>query len=139
MAIETTDSRGAHEALGKGDPGTLVDVRTVAEYDAGHPAGAVNVPWALRGPAGMSPNPDFLPTMQARYPKDARLYLSCQAGVRSLNACRELEAAGYADLVNVDGGFGGRRSPTGSVVVPGWADSGLPVEHDKSSYGQSAG
>jgi len=38
-----------------------------------------------------------------------------------------LEEAGYADLTNVRGGFGGARDGSGQVVVPGWRDAGLPV------------
>lgn len=134
MGIASTDCSGAHEALSSGGPGVLVDVRTVEEYNAGHPAGASNVPWALRGPGGMAPNPDFVPTMARLHQKAGRLYLSCQAGVRSLNACRDLAAAGFTDLVNVDGGYGGKRDPMGTVVMKGWVDSGLPVEQDKSDY-----
>jgi hypothetical protein len=51
-----------------------------------------------------------------------------------MNACRELEAAGYKKLVNVAGGFGGKRGPMGDIVAPGWSDAGLPVEATRSTY-----
>ena len=37
-----------------------VDVRSIPEFDAGHPRGAYNVPLNHQGPNGMQPNPDFL-------------------------------------------------------------------------------
>jgi rhodanese-related sulfurtransferase len=139
VAIESTDPKGAHEALSSGSDGSLVDVRTVEEFDRGHPAGSVNVPWALAGDFGMEPNPDFVAEMQKRFGAEAKLYLSCQAGGRSLKACQDLEAAGFGSLVNVDGGFGGRRDPMGNLVVAGWAESGLPVTDEPSTYGQGVG
>ena len=39
-------------------------------------------------------------------------------------------AAGFADITNVTGGFGGARSQTGEVVERGWLELELPVEHD---------
>ena len=38
---------------------TYVDVRSVPEFQAGHPAGAFNVPLLDVGPMGMAPNPGF--------------------------------------------------------------------------------
>lgn len=136
MPIESLDSKAAREDLAQHDGAVWVDVRTVAEYEAGHPEGAVNVPWAVVDPAtgGMTHNPDFLPTMQKHFGKDTRLYMSCQAGVRSMNACEELSNAEYTTLINVEGGYGGKRDPMGNVVVTGYADSGLPVASDASTY-----
>jgi hypothetical protein len=54
--------------------------------------------------------------------------------VRSLHALHELEGAGYADLVNVSTGFGGKRGPMGNVIAPGWRDAGLPVETTPSTW-----
>ena len=39
-----------------------------------------------------------------------------------------LAAAGWGDVANVSGGFGGARDQAGRLVVPGWRDEGLPVE-----------
>ena len=39
-----------------------------------------------------------------------------------------LAQAGFTDVTNVRGGFGGAHDQTGRVVVPGWRDAGLPVE-----------
>ena len=105
-----------------------VDVRTQAEYAAGHPAGAHNVPFMLAGNPGMKPNPEFLASMESRFPKDTKLVVGCQAGGRSIKACQALRDAGYTDLVDMRPGYGGARNSFGQVTEPGWAAAGLPTE-----------
>ncbi len=110
---------------------TYVDVRSVPEYESGHPAGAHNVPLLHMNSETrqMLPNPDFLAVMQANYQADARLLIGCQVGGRSSRAAQLLVEAGYEAVVNVRGGFGGHRDPaTGQVIDEGWASAGLPVE-----------
>ena len=104
-----------------------LDVRSVEEFDAGHPTGAWNVPIFQRGPAGMMPNDDFERVVMRAFPRDSKLVVGCGSGPRSTRACEVLAAAGYADLVNVEGGFNGGRDEMGRAI-PGWAASGLPVE-----------
>ncbi len=104
-----------------------LDVRTTDEFDAGHPAGAYNVPFATFGDAGMQANPDFVAVVRAHFPADAKLVVGCAAGGRSLAACEALAAAGFSALVNMHCGFGGARTPSGEVE-PGWAALGYPVE-----------
>ena len=109
---------------------TYVDVRSMPEYENGHPEGAHNVPLLHcdSGTGQMQPNPEFLAVMQANYPSDAKLLVGCQVGGRSTRAAQMLEAAGYTTAINVKGGFGGSRDPaTGQVVDDGWAQMGLPV------------
>jgi len=128
-AITQIDPQRASELMQSG--GTYVDVRTVEEFAAGHPVGAVNVPAFVRDPIGqMAPNPDFLPVMQANFPPDASLALGCRMGGRSMKACEVLARAGYTQLANVAGGFGGATDPFGRVVQPGWMQAGLPVERE---------
>jgi hypothetical protein len=55
-----------------------VDVRSIPEFAQGHPEGAYNVPLQHLGPAGMTPNPDFMSVMQKAFPRDA-LVLGCKA------------------------------------------------------------
>src|SRR5678816_1008804 len=102
MAIGNLDPQAAHEAMAQDASRIFVDVRTEQEYDAGHPAGAINVPWATIDPDSgqMAPNPAFVPTMKKVAPAGATIYASCQSGVRSMNACKALEAAGWSKLVN---------------------------------------
>jgi rhodanese-related sulfurtransferase len=106
-----------------------IDVRTEPEFTAGHPVGAVNVPVVFPDPATrqMQPNPDFLAVVEAHFPRHARLVIGCQSGMRSQRAAQILAEAGYSDVSNMAGGFGGARSP-GGAVTPGWRDSGLPTE-----------
>ena len=137
MPIRNLDPKAAHQLMQQSPGHVFLDVRTVEEFDAGHPAGSVNVPIALRDPSGgMAPNADFVAAVQKRAPKDTCIVASCLGGVRSLNALRALEAAGYSNLVNVDSGWGGKRDPSGRIAAPGWKDSGLPVASEKSTYGK---
>lgn len=111
---------------------TYVDVRSEPEFLAGHPAGSVNVPLLHMGPAGMTPNPDFMAVMSAAFPKDAKLVLGCRSGGRSLQAAELLQGAGFTDVVDQRAGFEGARGPFGNVTEAGWSPSGLPVEEGKT-------
>src|SRR5262245_26042194 len=105
-----------------------VDVRSIPEFDGGHPQGAANVPLLHMQGGRMAPNPEFLRVMQANFPKDSQLVVGCKAGPRSAQAAALLEAAGYTSVVDMRGGFGGERDAFGRVSVQGWAEAGLPVE-----------
>jgi rhodanese-related sulfurtransferase len=106
-----------------------VDVRTPEEWAAGHPAGATNVPWALTGPAGMTPNPAFLPAMEKLHDKAAaKLILGCKTGGRSLKAATALVGAGFTNVVDQRAGWEGPRDTFGQVTEPGWKPAGLPAE-----------
>jgi rhodanese-related sulfurtransferase len=113
---------------------TYVDVRSVPEFEQGHPAGAVNIPLMHRGPAGMSPNPEFVAVFSANFSKDAKLVIGCLAGGRSARAVEALTQAGFTGLVDQRAGFGGVRDGAGRVLEAGWADAGLPVEAGASDY-----
>lgn len=137
MSFETLEPATAHEKMSADDGSVFLDVRTVEEFERGHPAGAINIPWAERDTGGgMVPNPVFNDTVEKHYGKNSRLYLACQGGVRSVHACNQLHAAGFSGMVNVDGGFGGRRDPTGTIVCSGWEANGLPTETTASTYGE---
>ena len=112
------------------DPAAVyLDVRTPEEFDAGHPAGARNVAVFLLDPGTRRPrpNPGFLAVVQRHFPPATRLLVGCQSGMRSQRACELLADAGYTQLANVSGGFGGAHDASGTPVA-GWRDSGLPVE-----------
>ncbi|MCY3846925.1 MAG: rhodanese-like domain-containing protein [Acidobacteria bacterium] len=130
MGVKDIDVRQARE-LQENEGYTYVDVRSVPEFDGGHPAGACNVPLLHRDPATgqMMPNPEFLAVMQANYAPDARLLIGCQMGGRSARAAGILASAGYTEVCNVMGGFGGAYDrATGQVIHAGWSGAGLPVE-----------
>ncbi len=81
MAVKHVDVREAYRLAGA-EAYTYVDVRSIPEYEQGHPAGAQNVPLlhydAQTGQ--MTPNPEFLAVMEANYSHDARLLVGCQVG-----------------------------------------------------------
>ena len=112
-----------------------LDVRTVEEFDAGHPAGAYNVPVAH---TGMVPNGEFVAVVESVFPRDAKLVLGCKSGGRSARAAEMLAARGYEHVVNMDGGFHGRFGPMGNVAQTGWVDEGLPTETEGSERGYQA-
>ena len=107
-----------------------LDVRTVAEFEAGHVPGSLNIPYLTINPAGERIiNDEFLPVAEVVIPKDARLIVGCRSGARSKMAQSVLDEAGYATVSNVLGGFVGTgEGPDGKLAQPGWSALGLPVE-----------
>jgi rhodanese-related sulfurtransferase len=137
MAIKQTEPPQAHEILQANPDAIYLDVRTEGEFAQGHPTGAINIPVVfIKGPGQMEPNDDFLQVAEKALPRDKQLVVGCLAGGRSQRACEILESAGFTDLTNVRGGFGGARDQSGRVVVPGWRDAGLPVSSEvgENSY-----
>jgi rhodanese-related sulfurtransferase len=121
-------AREAHELL-ENDGHRLVDVRSVAEFEAGHPAGALNLPWMFLDARGRSLNPDFVAVFERLFPdKDAKVVLSCQSGSRSMQALTALEARGYERLVDLRAGWGGGRDAFGQLSERGWLQEGLPTD-----------
>lgn len=121
----------ACDALRQDAESVYIDVRTVEEFAAGHPEGAVNIPIAFHDPdRGMVHNEDFLGVVAKHFSRERKLMLGCQAGPRSHNAANLLERQGYRDVASVRGGFGGLRDPYGQVVAEGWASLGLPVSRE---------
>ena len=118
MSLKNVNVKTAYQ-LQSNEGCTYVDVRSVPEYDNGHPQGAHNVPLLHRDAATgqMMPNPDFLSVMQENYSTATKLLIGCQMGGRSLKAAQLLISAGYEDVTNVQGGFGGGRNPqTGAPI-----------------------
>jgi len=82
--------------------GTLVDVRTVGEFEYGH-----------IGDCGLLPldeireNTDMLPK-----DKSAPLYVTCQVGHRAYVAIQILKNIGYTNLYNLTGGYGLYKTAT---------------------------
>lgn len=107
---------------------TYLDVRSVPEFEESHPTGAFNIPILHRVGGRMAPNGEFQQVVEACFPRDTKLLVGCKSGVRSMQAAALLASYGYQDVVDVRGGFSGERDSFGRAVVPGWAESGLPVE-----------
>jgi rhodanese-related sulfurtransferase len=131
MAVKEVTPQQAHDILTKDASVVYIDVRTEQEFANGHPQGAVNIPVAFPDPArGMVMNQNFVRIVQANFPQDKKIIVGCQAGPRSSTAAGLLQQAGFQDVSNMLGGFGGMRDPMGKVIAPGWASSGLPVSQD---------
>lgn len=87
---------------------TLLDVRTPAEFATLHVDGAVNRPLDRLDASGL----------RATLNAEDTIYCICQTGTRSQFAARELRAAGFRNVVHVDGG------------TNAWQSAGLPVKRD---------
>ena len=106
----------------------LIDVRSEIEFlFVGHPVGSIHVPWN-DGPE-WTINPDFVAHVKKIANESRPVLLICRSGVRSLDAGKALEEAGFKDVYNVLHGFEGdldeshRRSS-----LNGWRHDGLPWE-----------
>ena len=142
MSLKNIDPAQARELLESDEGYTYLDVRSIPEFENGHPAGAVNVPLLHHHRGAMVPNPDFLRVVENHFDRGARLIVGCQSGGRSTRAAEALTACGFTAIVHMDGGFGGDRDQLGRVVTRGWAESGLPVEYGSAegrSYQSLAG
>jgi len=126
MTVKRVSAEQADELI-RDDGYVYVDVRSIPEFDAGHPLGAYNIPLLHATPSGMRPNGDFLGVVAATFPKDAKLVLGCRSGNRSLRAAEALMSAGYANVVDQRAGFDGARDAFGQVLEPGWKAAGLVV------------
>jgi rhodanese-related sulfurtransferase len=108
---------------------TLIDVRSVGEYQQGHPKAALNIPYMHQESGKMVPNTDFVSVMERMFPKDAKLVFGCRSGNRSLQAAKQLEGMGWTGIVDMRAGFDGEKNPqTGEWAVLGWSKVGLPCE-----------
>ncbi|XP_042506767.1 thiosulfate sulfurtransferase 16, chloroplastic [Macadamia integrifolia] len=106
--------RVAHELLQAGH--RYLDVRTPEEFGAGHPSGAINVPYMFRAGVGMTKNPKFLVEVSSNFGKDSEIIVGCQSGKRSLMAATELVNSGYTGVTDIAGGYSA------------WVQNGLPTE-----------
>ncbi|MCC7014897.1 MAG: MBL fold metallo-hydrolase [Planctomycetes bacterium] len=87
------DAHELRRRLESPQPPLVVDVRTRAEWDAGHIANARHEP---------------LPKLRelcARLPRERELVVQCQGGYRSSIACSLLEQAGFDLLTDLEGGW----------------------------------
>jgi len=117
----------AKDLLDETDGAVYLDVRTVEEFAAGHPEGALNVPIVFLGDRGPTANPDFLAVVERSIPREKTIFCGCKTGGRSKMAATALLGAGYENIVNVAGGFSGTRDGNGNTVLAGWEESGHPV------------
>lgn len=122
-----------------------LDVRSITEFDGGHPEGAFNVPLKHMVPGGMKDNGDFLKVIEQHFAKDAKLIVACKAGGRSKAAAALLEGAGYTNVRDQFAGWGGAKDEYGATLEAGWQAAGLPVAleaeegRDYASLAKAAG
>ena len=126
--MKEISAQEAHDRLQSDSDCIYLDVRSVPEFEAGHAAGAINIPIMHLVPgAGMSPNDDFPAVVEATLPKNARLVVGCKTGMRSARATELLTQLGYTDVTNMRGGFAGLTDNAGRLVDPGWSSLNLPL------------
>lgn len=128
MTFDTRSPAEARELLEQDAGWAYLDVRSVPEFEQGHPEASFNIPFLELHPAGqMMPNPRFVEVVKKHFPPGSKLVLGCAAGVRSARACELLAAQGFTALVSMNGGFSGARDMAGRVTQAGWASCGYPV------------
>lgn len=96
MTVTTLSPRQLAERCQTGQKIELIDVRTPVEFREVHVEMARNVPLDRLDPATL---------MRARHGSaDEPLYILCRSGSRGQQACEKFLQAGYANVVNVEGG-----------------------------------
>jgi rhodanese-related sulfurtransferase len=96
MSIETITPRQLGDLLREGRRVDLIDVRTPIEFREVHLQAAKNVPLDRLDPKAV---------MAERGHSAAQpLYVVCKSGSRGKQACEQFLAAGFTNIVNVEGG-----------------------------------
>jgi len=70
--MKEMNAQEAYELMQRDPEYIYLDVRSVPEFEAGHPIKAINIPIMHLTP-GMSPNPEFSSVVESSLPKDAKL------------------------------------------------------------------
>ena len=126
MSFERVSPNEA-KALIDNDGYVYLDVRSVPEFEAGHPEGAYNIPLLNMSPNGMKPNPRFVEIAKATFNVETKLVLGCKAGGRSKRASEALVNSGFTQIVDQRAGFEAARDAFGQITEKGWKAEGLPV------------
>lgn len=109
--FKTVRPRALHDMIELGEQVHLVDVRTPAEYRAGHPAPALSIPLDRLTPKELARR-----LGDGAVGHQTPLFLSCQSGIRAEQAAERLMHAGLENLYLVDGG------------ADAWSRAGLPMQ-----------
>ncbi len=113
MSVVTISPAKLAEIAGEGRKIDLIDVRTPAEFREVHLEIARNVPLDQLDPPAL--------VKAGNQPGDEPLYVICKMGGRGKQACEKFINAGFANVVNVEGG-------TMACIA-----AGLPVVRGKKS------
>ena len=116
LAYEASRARSGGQSVGPTDAvrlinegALLLDVRTQAEFDAGHILDARHVPQDQ-----LASSAETL----KKY-KDKVVIACCESGMRSGAAARVLQAQGFTKVVNLKGGLQAWRGENLPLVKPG--------------------
>jgi rhodanese-related sulfurtransferase len=111
MNVTTITPQKLSSLIDHGTAVELIDVRTPVEYREVHVSCARNVPLDQLNP----------PQLAAGRSGTVPLYVICRSGSRGKQACEKLQAAGFTQVVNVEGG------------TQAWEQAGLPVVRGKKA------
>lgn len=111
MSVTTISPKQLSELVQSGKSIELIDVRTPVEYREVHVQFAKNVPLDQLDAAKFA----------AGRTGDEPLYVICRSGSRGKQACEKFFAAGYRQVVNIEGG------------TMAWDQAGLPVVRGKKA------
>src|SRR4051795_2981113 len=96
MSVETITPHELEGLRRREQAVDLIDVRTPAEYREVHADPARSVPLDRLDPSAV---------MEARNgTQHGPLYVICRSGSRGRQACEAFQAAGFSNVVNVEGG-----------------------------------
>lgn len=106
MSVTTISAQQLHDLTKSGQAIELIDVRTPLEFREVHVGFARNVPLDTLDAAHIA---------AGRNGSSNPLYVICRSGSRGKQACEKFLAAGYTNIVNIEGG------------TMAWDQAGLPV------------
>ena len=112
MPIQTISPKQLHDIVQSGQDVELIDVRTPVEYREVHVGCARNVPLDQL---------DATKIAAGRDRSQPPLYVICRSGSRGQQACEKFLAAGYSNVINVEGG------------TQAWDQAGLAVVRGKKA------
>ncbi len=125
--IENKNPQQAWDFMQTHPDAVLVDVRSQMEYAfVGHPVDALHIPWK-EGP-DMQLNPAFTEQVLTTINDlNTPILLLCRSGQRSMAAAKQLQQAGYQQLINIDQGFEGSLDENQHRnKLSGWRFHNLP-------------
>lgn len=95
----------------------LIDVRTVKEFKALHPKGAINIPVYFEKEGQRVFNEGFVYEIEQKISYETPVVLICRTGSRTKEAANILAKKGFSEVYNVSNGF-----------ANDWMQVKLPVE-----------
>jgi rhodanese-related sulfurtransferase len=107
MRTQTADPRDVQALRERGEPVEIIDVRTPAEFAGVHVDGAKCIPLDQLNAR------DVMAAFEGNGPRT--LYLICKSGQRASIAAERFSAAGFSNVICIEGG------------TSAWEKAGLPV------------